>query len=97
MSRYHPSVAIVGATGAVGTELLGCLEQRSFPLRRLRLFASARSTDRALRYRGESLPVQALDARALADTDIALFCAGGAVSRQHVPRAVGHGAVGIDK
>ena len=96
MSRNHPSVAIVGATGAVGTELLGCLEQRNFPLRRLRLFASARSTARALAYRGESLPVQALDAQALAGTDIALFCAGGAVSRQHVPLAVQHGAVVID-
>ena len=96
MSRNHSSVAIVGATGAVGTELLGCLEQRNFPLRRLRLFASARSTARALAYRGESLPVQALDAQALAGTDIALFCAGGAVSRQHVPLAVQHGAVVID-
>ena len=53
MSLSHPSVAIVGATGAVGAELIACLEQRNFPLSKLRLFASARSAGKALLFRGE--------------------------------------------
>src|ERR1700691_3285947 len=60
MSRSHPSVAIVGATGAVGTELIACLEQREFPLRSLRLFASPRSAGRRLMFRGDGLPVEVL-------------------------------------
>ena len=63
MSLNNPSVAIVGATGAVGTELIACLEQRDFPLRSLRLFASPRSAGRRLMFRGDGLPVEAADAR----------------------------------
>jgi aspartate-semialdehyde dehydrogenase len=96
MSRNHHRVAVVGATGAVGTELIACLGQRNFPLRRLRLFASARSAGRALPYRGDLLPLEALTEQALADTDIALFCAGSDVSHRFVPWAVQHGAVVID-
>jgi aspartate-semialdehyde dehydrogenase len=96
MSRNYPSVAVVGATGAVGTELVACLAQRNFPLRRLRLFASARSAGRTLPYRGEILPLEVLQEQALTDTDIALFCAGSDVSRRFVPLAVEHGAVVID-
>ncbi|HEY4974919.1 MAG TPA: aspartate-semialdehyde dehydrogenase [Steroidobacteraceae bacterium] len=96
MSSSHPSIAVVGATGAVGTELIACLGQRNFPLRRLRLFASARSAGRTLPYRGEPLPLEALTQQALADTDIALFCAGSAVSHQFVPVAMRGGAVVID-
>jgi aspartate-semialdehyde dehydrogenase len=64
MSLNHPTVAIVGATGAVGSELIGCLEQRDFPLSRLRLFASARSAGRALLFRGQGVPVEELGRRA---------------------------------
>jgi aspartate-semialdehyde dehydrogenase len=96
MPRSHPSVAVVGATGAVGTELIACLEQRNFPLRQLRLFASGRSAGRALSYRGDSLPVEALTEPALADTEIALFCAGSAISQRYVPAAVQRGTVVID-
>jgi aspartate-semialdehyde dehydrogenase len=96
MPRSHPSVAVVGATGAVGTELIACLEQRNFPLRQLRLFASDRSAGRALSYRGDSLPVQALTEQALADTEIALFCAGSTISQRYVPAAVQRGSVVID-
>ena len=60
MSLNHPSVAIVGATGAVGTELIACLEQRDFPLRSLRLYASSRSAGRRLMFRGDGVPVEAL-------------------------------------
>jgi len=96
MFRTHPSVAIVGATGAVGTELIACLERRGFPLRQLRLFASARSAGRSLPYRGDSLPVQVLTEQALAGADIALFSAGSATSRRFSPPAVQSGTVVID-
>ena len=55
-----PVVAIVGATGAVGIELLGCLERRNFPMSELRLFASARSAGKTLPFRGQPLPVREL-------------------------------------
>jgi aspartate-semialdehyde dehydrogenase len=96
MSCSHPSVAVVGATGVVGTELIACLERRRFPLRRLRLFASGRSAGRTLPYRGEALPVEALAEQAPADVGIALFCAGSAVSHRLVPPAVDRGTVVID-
>jgi len=96
MSRSLPSVAVVGATGAVGTELIACLERRNFPLRQLRLFASGRSSGRQLPYRGGLLPVETLDQESLAGTDIALLSAGGAVSRDYAPRAVQRGTIVID-
>ena len=96
MSHSQPSVAILGATGAVGTELIACLEQRNFPLRQLRLFASGRSSGRQLPYRGGLLPVETLDQESLAGTDIALLSAGGAVSRDYAPRAVQRGTIVID-
>jgi aspartate-semialdehyde dehydrogenase len=96
MSSSPPSVAIVGATGAVGTELIACLEQRSFPLRQLRLFASARSAGRSLTYRGESLPVEVLSGQGLAGSDIALFSAGSTTSRHFAASAVRDGALVID-
>jgi aspartate-semialdehyde dehydrogenase len=101
MSLNHPSVAIVGATGAVGTELIACLEQREFPLRSLRLFASPRSAGRRLMFRGDGLPVEALTEAqftegALVQTDIALFSAGSGTARRFAPIAVGHGAVVVD-
>jgi aspartate-semialdehyde dehydrogenase len=96
MSLNHPSVAIVGATGAVGTELIACLEQRDFPLRSLRLFASPRSAGRRLMFRGDGVPVEALTETALAGTDIALFSAGSSTSRRFAPAVVGHGAVMVD-
>lgn len=96
MSLNHPSVAIVGATGAVGTELIACLEQRDFPLRSLRLYASPRSAGRQLMFRGEGLPVQTLTEDGLAGADIALFSAGGATSRHFAPAAVKRGTVVVD-
>jgi aspartate-semialdehyde dehydrogenase len=90
------SVAIVGASGAVGQDFLAVLAARDFPLRRLRLLASPRSAGQRLEFRGESLPVEVLGADAFADIDIALFSAGAAVSREHAPRAVRAGAVVVD-
>jgi aspartate-semialdehyde dehydrogenase len=92
----RPSVAIVGATGAVGRELLSCLERRRFPLSRLRLFASARSAGRTLPFAGHELPVEVLDENSFAGIDIALFSAGSATARRFAPAARRHGTVIID-
>lgn len=96
MSLNHPSVAIVGATGAVGCELIACLEQRDFPLRELRLFASARSAGRRLIFRRDGLPVHELSDGMLHDIDIALFSAGSAAARQFAPAAVRRGTIVVD-
>jgi aspartate-semialdehyde dehydrogenase len=96
MSASLPRVAIVGATGAVGTELIACLQQRRFGLSELKLFASQRSSGKRLSYDGESLPVEALSDDALNGTDIALFSAGATRSRRFAPLAVRAGAVVID-
>ena len=89
-------VAIAGATGAVGTEFLRILEQRSFPIDRLRLLASARSVGRRLRFAGEELPVEELTADSFDGIDIALFSAGASRSKEFAPAAVRAGAVVVD-
>jgi aspartate-semialdehyde dehydrogenase len=95
--RAHaPVVAIVGATGAVGVELIRCLEQRAFPLKELRLFASARSAGKTLTFRGQPLAVRELNEDSFAGVELALFSAGGATSRRFAPLAVRAGAVVID-
>jgi aspartate-semialdehyde dehydrogenase len=95
-ARPAPVVAIVGATGAVGVELLRCLEKRRFPLSQLRLFASGRSAVRTLTFRGEALPVSELREDSFAGVDIALFSAGASTSRRFAPLAVRAGATVID-
>ena len=91
-----PRVAIVGATGAVGAELLATLERRRFPVRDLRLLASPRSAGQTRRFAGEDLPVEALGPDSFVGIDLALFSAGGGTSREHAPRAVDAGAVVVD-
>ena len=91
-----PVVGVVGATGAVGVELLRCLEQRRFPLAQLRLFASTRSAGRKLVFRGEPLEVRELREDSFHGVDIALFSAGAATSRRFAPLAVQAGATVID-
>ncbi len=91
-----PVVAIVGATGAVGVELIRCLEERRFPLSELRLFASARSAGKTLTFRGEPLAVRELKEDSFRGVDIALFSAGGSTSKRFGPRAVEQGAVVVD-
>jgi aspartate-semialdehyde dehydrogenase len=95
-ARAAPVVAIVGATGAVGIELLRCLEKRRFPLSELRLFASRRSAGRTLDFRGEALPVRELADDSFSDVDIALFSAGAAISKRFAPLAVRAGATVVD-
>ena len=91
-----PVVAIAGATGAVGIELLGCLERRNFPLSELRLFASARSVGKTLPFRGQQLPVRELTEQGLEGVNIGLFSAGSSTSKRFAPVAVSKGAVVVD-
>ena len=95
-SASRPVVAIVGATGAVGVELIRCLERRRFPLRELRLFASARSAGKSLPFGEAALAVQELTESSFDGVDIALFSAGGATSKRFAPIAVRAGATVID-
>jgi aspartate-semialdehyde dehydrogenase len=89
-------LAILGATGAVGSTLLRVLEERSFPLDELRLLASERSAGRQIRHGGRELTVQAVGPRSFDGIDIAIFSAGAARSREWAPQAVAAGAVVID-
>ena len=95
-TRRAPVVAIVGATGAVGVELIRCLEERAFPLSELRLLASARSAGKTLKFRGQALPVHELVEDSFRGVDLALFSAGAGTSKQFAPLAVRAGAVVID-
>lgn len=89
-------VAVVGATGAVGSTVLQILEERRFPLDEVVPIASQRSAGRRLRFRGESVTVRALDDRWFEGVDLALVSAGGAVSREILPPAAAAGTVCID-
>ncbi|MBN1238488.1 MAG: aspartate-semialdehyde dehydrogenase [Gammaproteobacteria bacterium] len=96
MSKSESVVAVVGATGAVGVELVRCLEQRDFPLSELRLFSSARSAGRKMPFRGSELTVQELTESSFEGVSIALFSAGGGTSRRFAPIAVKSGATVVD-
>jgi aspartate-semialdehyde dehydrogenase len=91
---YH--VAIVGATGAVGQELLGILEERKFPVSRLSLLASKRSAGRTLVFAGKEYPVQELTEHSFVGVDYALFSVSSSISKAFGPAAVRAGAVMID-
>jgi aspartate-semialdehyde dehydrogenase len=91
-----PHVAIVGATGAVGVELLRCLEERDFPVASLKLLASSRSAGREVRFRGRTLVVEALADDSFEGVDLALFSAGSGLSKVYGPKAVAAGAVVVD-
>jgi aspartate-semialdehyde dehydrogenase len=90
------SVAIVGATGAVGVEMIHCLERRGFPVRDLTLLASARSAGKKLKFKGADITIRELTADSFAGIDIALFSAGGGISKEYAPHAVKAGAVVVD-
>lgn len=91
-----PAVAIVGATGAVGVELLQCLEQRNFPLGSLRLLASARSAGRTLVFAGQEIVIEELTEASFEGIDLALFSAGSGISKHYADIAVRAGAVVVD-
>ena len=90
------NIAIVGATGAVGVELLRVLERRNFPVASLKLLASARSVGKRLEFKGKSYPVAELKADSFKGVDIAFFSAGATRSREFAPAAKAAGAVVID-
>lgn len=89
-------LAIVGATGAVGIEMLRVLERRNFPVASLRLLASPRSAGKKLVFRGRELTVEPLSDGSFGGIDIALFSAGGGISKEYAPHAVKAGAIVID-
>jgi aspartate-semialdehyde dehydrogenase len=94
MKGYH--IAVVGATGAVGQELLRVLERRNFPVAGLQPIASPSSAGRSVRFHDESIPVQELKEHSFEKIDIAFFCAGGEISRKYVPIACQADAIVID-
>ncbi|MAD22760.1 MAG: aspartate-semialdehyde dehydrogenase [Verrucomicrobiales bacterium] len=89
-------VAIVGATGAVGVEMLKTLENRNFPVSELSLLASKRSTGKKLTFKGEEIAVQELTMDSFKGVDVALFSAGGGTSKEYAKHAVDAGSVVVD-
>ena len=92
--RYH--IAIVGATGAVGAELLQVLERRSFPVERLLPLSSSRSAGKTVSFRGAQIAAEELSPESFRGIDLAFFSAGGEISRQYAPIARAAGAIVID-
>src|SRR5580765_3662998 len=94
--NQKPHVAVVGATGAVGIEMLKTLEKRNFPVGKLTLLASARSAGKKLKFRGTEITVEELGKDSFSGIDIALFSAGGNISKEFAPMAAKGGCVVID-
>jgi aspartate-semialdehyde dehydrogenase len=92
----NKTVAIVGATGAVGREFIGCIESRGIEIKSLKLLASARSAGKTQSFRGQNLPVEELTENSFHGVDIALFSAGSGISKHFAPIAVKAGAVVVD-
>ncbi|HDD43571.1 MAG TPA: aspartate-semialdehyde dehydrogenase [Candidatus Desulfofervidus auxilii] len=90
------NVAVVGATGAVGNEMVKVLEQRNFPVKNLKLLASERSIGKTLNFHDEEVPVEVLSENSFKGIDIALFSAGASISKQYAPLAAAAGAVVVD-
>src|SRR5512141_2441716 len=90
------NVAVVGATGAVGSQMIECLEERNFPVGKIKYLASSRSAGEILEFRGKPVVVEALAHDSFEGVDIALFSAGGERSKEFCPSAARAGAVCID-
>ena len=90
------TVAVVGATGAVGIEMMETLEKRNFPVGKLKLLASARSVGKTFKFHGEDVTVEELTPESFKGVDIALFSAGGSISKDYAKYCVDAGAVMID-
>lgn len=95
MSKNY-NVAILGATGAVGTELLALLEERNFPLGNLKLLASERSAGQSIKFAGKELIIESVTETSFDGVDIVLASAGGSISKKWLPIATKAGAVSID-
>jgi len=96
MEEKKASVAVAGATGAVGNQMLKCLEEREFPVASIKLLASHRSAGREIRFKGELLTVEELTEDSFKNVDIALFSAGAGTSKNFAPIAAQDGCVVID-
>jgi aspartate-semialdehyde dehydrogenase len=90
------NVAVAGATGAVGNQMIRCLEERHFPIKQLKLLASARSVGKTLSFRGTPLAVEELTEQSFEGVEIALFSAGASTSLKFAPAAVKAGCVVVD-
>ncbi len=90
------NIAVAGATGAVGNQVITCLEERDFPVKNIRFLASSRSAGRRLRFKGDLVTVEDLTDDSFAGMDIAIFSAGGGVSTRFAPKAAGAGCVVVD-
>ena len=96
MAQKKINVAVAGATGAVGNQMIRCLEEANFPLRSIKLLASKRSVGRELRFKGDLLPVHELTEDAFKGMDVALFSAGGDASLKYAPAAAAAGCIVVD-
>ena len=90
------NVAVAGATGAVGNQMISCLEKRGFPIDNIKLLATRRSAGRKLRFNSEEIPVEELTETSFRGVDIGIFSAGGATSQKYAPFAAKDGCVVID-
>ncbi|MFC1828004.1 aspartate-semialdehyde dehydrogenase [Thermodesulfobacteriota bacterium] len=96
MSEKKFNVAVAGATGVVGTQMIACLEERDFPVKSIKFLASRRSVGRKLEFRGEQVAVEELTEQSFKGLDIALFSAGGSTSKTFAPVAAKDGCVVVD-
>lgn len=96
MQRKSQAIAIVGASGAVGQEMLDVLTRRAFPVKSLRLLGSERSAGTTVPFQGENVLIEKLSADSFSGIDVALFSAGGGISKEFAPLAVQAGATVID-
>jgi len=96
MSEKKFNVAVAGATGAVGNQMIACLEERNFPVKSVRFLASSRSVGRQIRFRGDMIPVDELKEDSFKGVDIAIFSAGGGPSEKFAPCAAKDGCVVVD-
>jgi aspartate-semialdehyde dehydrogenase len=94
MMKYN--VAVVGATGLVGRKMVQVLEERNFPIKNLRLLASKKSVGKTIKFRSKDIQVEELCADSFKDINIALFSAGGTISKEYAPIAVNSGTIVID-
>ena len=90
------NIAVAGATGAVGNQMISCLEERNFPIKSIKFLASSRSVGRKLKYKGRDIAVEELTETSFKGIDIALFSAGGGTSGKFAPFAANDGCVVVD-
>ncbi len=96
MASKKMNVALAGATGAVGNQMIECLEESDFPVNQIKMLASSRSAGRELTFRGQTIVVEEMTEDSFAGMDIALFSAGGGTSKHFAPHAAKAGCVVVD-